>query len=461
MDWNEALKDLSIGLPEDIRRRKEFGDFDGAIRLMEYRMADPATPQALKNCLAIQKIICKHLPEEFPYSKEDALALVRNDIPDFSEEEFLRYVDERRVRWIYVKGEMRFFNRFYSSLLKTVPGLSQRAQAALAGAESATAGSAGDSRMDISMKRMKANGAATNRIRIRATVRLKDEYFASGMFLRVHLPIPAACQQQTDIRIEAMFPENGVIAPADAPQRTVCWETVMETNQTFLVEYSYLHTASFTDAYHLSGIESSLNSDLQEQAPHIVFSPYIRALCQELTQGLTDPMEKARAFYDFITQNMCYTYMPSYYLLEDIAGTCARDFTGDCGVFALLFITLCRCAGIPAQWQSGMTAEPDFVGSHDWARFYVEPYGWMFADPSYGTSAARIGNEERRRFYFGNLDPYRMVANSMFQENFTIPKQHFRADPYDNQSGEMETTDRGFTFAEYDCTKEILVCQEM
>lgn len=235
----------------------------------------------------------------------------------------------------------------------------------------------------------------------------------------------------------------------------------MEENHEFMVEYSYLHTAKFTDAYNSVGHISDAAFDTEEQAPHIVFTPYIHALCEELTRGITDPLAKARAFYDYITRNMHYTYMPDYFVLESIADTCARDNTGDCGVFALLFITMCRCAGIPAQWQSGNTAEPDFVGSHDWARFYVEPYGWLFADPSYGTSAMRAGNEERRQFYFGNLDPYRMVANSAFSRNFTIPKEQWRADPCDNQSGEMETNGRGFTFKEYERNKEILLCEEI
>ena len=134
---------------------------------------------------------------------------------------------------------------------------------------------------------------------------------------------------------------------------------------------------------------------------------------------------------------------------------------GDCGIFALLFITLCRCVGIPARWQSGLAAEPDFCGCHDWAQFYIAPYGWLYADASYGVSATRLGKEERRQFYFGNLEPYRMVANHAFQEEFTIPKDHWRADPYDNQSGEMETSHRGFTFREYEQTHRILLHEEI
>ncbi len=461
MNINDSLKYLQYSLPEDIQHRKLHGDYDGAIRLIDRRLSDPATPDVLRHSLQLQKMICQLLPSEFPYTKNAALAVIRKKIPEFTETEFDEYVDDRRIRWIYVDGEMRFFERFFSSLCKAAPGFAQRAGVKLAGVESASSGSVEDSRLDISMKKMKANGSASTRIRIRATVRLKDEHFTPGMFIRAHIPIPAACQQQSEIRIERLFPDNGKISPEDASQRTVCWEETMAENHEFMVEYSYLHTARFTDAYNLHGKPSKLSNDLQEQPPHIVFTPYIKALCEELTAGIEDPLQKARAFYDFITLNMQYTYMPSYILLENMAETCARDFTGDCGIFALLFLTMCRCVGIPAQWQSGLTAEPDFIGGHDWVRFYAEPCGWIFADPSYGTAAVRAGKEERRQFYFGNLDPYRMVANSAFQENFTIPKQYLRADPYDNQLGEMETTNRGFLFSEYDRSKIILQCEEV
>ena len=461
MNINDSLKYLGTGLPDDIQRLKNFGDFSDAIRLIDLRLADTATPKSLRHCLQMERLICQLLPSEFPYSKEEALELVRKYIPDFTEAEFDAYVDERRIRWIYVSGEVRYFNRFFSSLCKTVPGFAQRAGVKMPGVESATSGSQEDSRLDIAMKKMKANGSMTNRIRIRATVKMKDEHFTPGMFVRAHLPIPAVCQQQSDIRIEKIWPETGMIAPEDVAQRTVCWEEILDENHEFMVEYSYLHTARFTDAYHLEGKVSDLTCATEEILPHVVFTPYIRALCAELTEGITDPLLKAKAFYDFITINMKYTFMPSYILLENMAETCAREFTGDCGIFALLFLTMCRCAGIPAQWQSGLTAEPDFVGGHDWVRFYAEPYGWIFADPSYGTAAVRAGKEERRQFYFGNLDPYRMVANREFFSNFTVPKQHLRADPYDNQLGEIESADRGYFFDEFERSIEILSCEEI
>ena len=461
MRINDHFRYLNIGLPEDILRRKMHGDFEGAIRLIDRRLADESTPDALRSCLIVQREIISRVEADYPYTKEEAIAIIREHIPDFEEAEFDERVDNGRIRWIYVNGEMKIFNRFFLSMVKADLPFAARAGVTLPGVES-NANKHVKGLVDRTIDTMMEKGSMTNRIRIRASVKVKDEVFEKGMFIRAHLPIPAACEQQSDIQIEKVFPENAMIAPEDAAQRSVCWEENMEENHEFYVEYSYLHKAVFHDTQNMG------SSDLeqpdfytQEEAPHIVFTPYIKELVKTLTEGVTDPLEKARIFYDFITLNMKYTYMPAYFGLENIAETCARTCTGDCGVFALLFITLCRCAGIPACWQSGLTAEPDFCGGHDWARFYVAPHGWLFADPSYGTGAVRLEKEERRKFYFGNLDPFRMVANSEFMAPFTVDKDHWRADPYDNQLGEMETTDRGLCYGEYLRDKTVLLCEEV
>ena len=450
---------MRCGLPEDILRLKIHGDYAGAVRLIDLRLQENNLSDSLRASLHIQKKICQKLPSEFPYTKDAALAIIRKDIPDFTEAEFDKLVDQRNIRWIYINGEPHYFNRFYSSLCKAVPEFGRRTRVQIGGMESLSSPTA-DLR-DVTIAKLKEKGSLTTRIRIRSTVKIKEEHFTPGMFVRAHLPIPAACDQQSDIRIDRVWPESGIVSPETAGQRTVCWEEYLQENHEFTVEYSYLHTAKYKDAYNGSGMPGNYDFDIQEQEPHIVFSPYIRSLCTELTNGITDPLMKARAFYDFITKNMYYTFMPEYITQEELVENCARNYTGDCGIFALLFLTLCRCAGIPAQWQSGLAVEPDFIGGHDWVRFYVEPYGWIFADASYGVSSMRAQNEERRQFYFGNLDPYRMVANRVFQENFTIPKQQWRADPYDNQVGEIESADHGYSYDEYQRSKVILLCEEI
>jgi len=453
MDFNHIFCDLNVGLPDDIRRRKLHGDFAGAIRLIDRKLAGDL-PEAMRRCLTVQREIICRLPEDFPYTRAGALALARERIPDFTEEEFDGLVDTGQIRWIYVDGQPRYFDRFFDSICKSLPEIARRAEASLSASEEDASREV--NRLDRCVRRIKETGRHQVRIRVRASLRLHDEQFTPGMFLRAHLPIPLENWEQSGVCIEKVFPAGGKIAPADAHQRTVCWEGAMAENHEFSVEYSYTRTARYGAAE-----GPVVPADTAEQAPHIVFTPYIRALAEELAGDVTDPMEKARRFYDYITLHMRYTYMPEYFSLEDIPTECARSMTGDCGVFALLFITLCRCVGIPARWESGLAAEPDACGPHDWAQFYDASRGWLYADPSYGVSAARAGNEERRQFYFGYLDPYRMAANRAFQAPFTVEKSHWRADPYDNQVGELETVDRGLRYDEFEHSNEVLSCQEL
>lgn len=458
MNINENFKYLNIGLSDDILRRKFYGDFAGAIRLVDKKLSADNTPEAFRNCLKVQREMILRLPDDYPLTKEEALAVVREHIPDFTEEEFIEREDAGKIDWIYIDGVPHYFNRFFETMCKTDAAFAVRAGFIVPGTATSING---EPIKDYAVRIMRENGKMTNRIRCRTSVRIKDEYFEKGKLVRVHLPIPCSCEQQSDINIERLYPESGSIATETAPQRTVCWEEIMEENHEFFVEFSYVHTAKYHDVSRVVPSERQPSFDTEEVSPHILFTPYIRELVRTLTEGVDNPLEKVRNFYDFITLNVKYSFMRAYFGLENISETCARSLVGDCGIQALLFIALCRCAGIPARWQSGWITEPEFCGAHDWAMFYVAPYGWLYADPSFGGGAVRAGSEVRRQHYFGNLDAYRMVANSEFQAEFTIPKQQWRADPYDNQLGEIETEDRGLRYTEYERTKEVLSCVEI
>ena len=93
MNINNTLRYINIGLPEDILRRKLYGDFEGAIRLIDRRLERDDQPEELRNCLIAQREMMLRTPKNYPFSKSDALALIREYIPDFAEEEFNERVD--------------------------------------------------------------------------------------------------------------------------------------------------------------------------------------------------------------------------------------------------------------------------------------------------------------------------------------------------------------------------------
>ena len=117
--------------------------------------------------------------------------------------------------------------------------------------------------------------------------------------------------QQSEIRIERMEPYHGQIASGDASQRTIFWEESMVENHPFMVEYSYVYTAKYNDVSTIVPDDEQPSFDIDEQAPHIMFTPYIRELAQSLTEGLKSPLKKASAIYDFITLNVKYSFMRS------------------------------------------------------------------------------------------------------------------------------------------------------
>lgn len=360
MNQNDDIRYLDIGLPEDIARLKAVGDIDNALRLIDMHFADPNTTAPLAACMRVQREIMLRLPRNYPYTFETAMACIRKDIPDFTEEEFHALEDMNKIGWIFVNGERRYFKRFHQTLLKVNADYAARANIKDTGtSQGEDKPTEAVSMLDRSMNIMRERGSFGVHQRIRASIRINDDAFVPGKVVKVHLPIPAKCIQQSNIKLIAFSHEPKHICPEDAPIRTVYFEEKLYENTEFFVEYEYDNIAPYCDTCKLiPDAEQPNDFDTQEQSPHIVFTPYIKELVKELSAGCANNLEKARNFYDFVTTRVTYSFMPEYFCLESIAEGCARNLKGDCGVQALLFITLCRCAGIPANGRAASTPLP-------------------------------------------------------------------------------------------------------
>lgn len=445
------LEFLKIDLPEDILKLKCNGDFDKALRLIDIKLKKDI-PVALKKRLEVEKEIITVIEGEYPYSFDQALELLQKNIKDFNEKELIELQEENAVDWIFINGKEHFIESFYDNLIITRQEIARR-RIEIGNLES-------DKKkqllLDDNVKKMKENQSIAYYFCVRASLKIKEESARLDKTIKVYLPVPNNAQQVKNVKIIKTEPEAKFIAPFNSPIRTVYFEEELKLNQQFMVEYSYETHMKYIepDPEEVSEIQPSFNTD--ELAPHIMFTPYIKELYKEIVGIEKNPLIKARKIYDFITTKIKYSYVRKYFTILNIPEYAALNMKGDCGVQAILFITLCRYGGIPAKWQSGLYVTPYNVGAHDWAQFYINPYGWIFADLSFGGSAYRKGKIDRWNFYFGNLDPFRMPANSEFQHEFEPPKKHLRYDPYDNQYGECEYEDRGLRREEY-ITNNILV----
>lgn len=463
MDQNTCFAYLNMELPDDIRRLKEAGYYDAAIARIDACLAEdwtasqnqPLHPQgalpvnptphgvdAWRQGLLAHREILRRLPRDYTLTAEQLLNQLQATLRDFTAEEFAALDAAGQMDWRFVEGKKRYIYRAAETLVATHPDLAARQLDPPVPERSWD-------RFEPQHDQMVRTGAVSADITLRTSIGMTDETFAHALaaakaegrntvHVKVWLPLPAACPAQSNITLDSFTEPPTCIAPEDAAQRTAYWEADLAENRPFGAVYSYRTTARYADPLHMQADPVQPDFDTQEELPHLEFTPYLRALAAQLTKGLTDPVQKAKRFYDYVTLNTHYHYQPPYFVQENITDGCAHNRRGDCGIMASTFIVLCRLAGIPAQWQSGLVVRREMVGCHDWAAFYIAPQGWMYADCSAGASMARAGNEKMRLHYFGNLDTGRMVANRALCAPFDPPMCAFRADPCDNQVGEVE-----------------------
>lgn len=443
------VKCLSTKLPEDILRLEAFGDFKGALRVIDMRLKGNI-PDILKEKLEFEKVRIERLKGEYVYTIDEAVSLAKEKIKDFNRDTLLKMKDEGYADWAYVDGILMFHHRFLDNIIKTYPDIKDRLT------DNEDSGEKQNRLLDDAIDEIIEKGSKSYYIQIKAGVRLNKEASFIGENVRVYVPLPASCAQIRNIKILGSTPEASFISPEDYPQRTVYFEKKVTGEDKFTVEYSYENHVEYRKLDISNVSENQPSFGTEEIPPHIVFTPYLKGLADEIAGEEKNKLSIARKFYDFITTRVKYSFVREYCTIENIPEYAALNLKGDCGVQALLFITLCRIAGIPARWQSGLYVNPYTIGCHDWAQFYIEPYGWLFADPSFGGSAYRNGNTKRWNYYFGNIDPFRMVANSKFQYCLLPEKKYLRSDPYDNQRGEVEYKDRGIYFDGFESIMNVI-----
>ena len=211
--WFEHLND---GLPPHIARLKAAGDFERATRLIDEALEAGTTPE-LAQVMLVEQARMARIPHAYPFTRKAALEAVRQEWPEFTEAQFDELIDNRRIDWRYVNGEMHCVEDFLDSVRiyhAEAPGLAPSAPQDLAA-------------RDAMLDEMRENGYAARRVVLHATLEVADEALAQQVAdaerVRVWLPLPRACEQQSDIQILQATP-GGQVAPADSLARTIFWE---------------------------------------------------------------------------------------------------------------------------------------------------------------------------------------------------------------------------------------------
>lgn len=451
----DNIKYMALELPDEINFYKFSGDFDGELDAIKRYLKRDVSP-GMRIRLELEAVIAEGMTHCKLLSFDDILSLIQEKFPKCSASDLDMFTEMGYADYIRRHGE----RCFDASAARNVMNCCRMQLDELESGEKQNPEKYFSKRLHENLEIMKKQGGRAYRYRIREHIAPDAEHSRPGSVVRVHLPYPAECPEQANIRL---ISSSHPVYISDSEHRTAFIETTHELGADYWIEFSYeiyepYRTIDCSASYKtVSGMEEYLC----EEMPQIRFTPAIRELAAELRSGDTDPLILARRAYDYVTTHVAYSYMRPYLYMDFIPGYAMLNRRGDCGVMALLFITLCRAMGVPARWQSGSHVEPDSIGSHDWAQFYIAPYGWLPCDPSFGGGALRKGDRELWNHYFGNLDPYRQINCTAFAKKFDPPRIYLRCDPYDDQSGEIEYSDAPLWFGEFDASREVVSAEEL
>ena len=437
------------------------GQFKQAAATLTAALQSKSLPAPERKKLEFELDRLERIKKDYSDTKEDLFAGLKKSVKGLTAAEYDQWIAEGRFDTREIDGQRYFMGSSESNLYFRYPELNARRIKPKSTAEEKTRLEACLAIKKAALAEKKAY-VLPKRFHVTMTVTAKATAAPPGEIIRAWLPIPRSYPFQNEFDLISASSKVKHLDDPQSPIRSVYLEQPAKKGSAteFAIEYNYTtHGVWFEVApaqVRPCDPNDAALKEFTHEAPHVVFTPEIRALSQQIAGDETNPYLKAKKFYDWIAEHIKYSYALEYSTIRNIGDYCRTKGYGDCGQEALLFITLCRFNGIPARWQSGWNTFPGAKSNHDWSEIYIAPYGWMPVDPYMGIFAMRYANtltpgqkHELRDFYFGGLDQYRMSANSDHNAALTPPKQSMRSDDVDFQRGELEWGQHNIYLDEY------------
>lgn len=158
----------------------------------------------------------------------------------------------------------------------------------------------------------------------------------------------------------------------------------------------------------LKACQGKLPDEFNQPELHIESSnPQIISLAEKLSTPNQTVCEQVRTFYDYIGNNLVYSYNG-----EDWGAQAALGKMGaDCTEYSSLLIAMSRANGIPARYVEGLLYLEDRSTTaarqeHAWVEVYFPGAGWVPIDPTLGRSSLS------REQHFARYTPNHIVVTN-------------------------------------------------
>ena len=463
---------VCFGQPQIISTVDQFagqGHFREAARLIEHALSGTSSEHRQSLLFELDRL--ERIRKDYPLTEIELFVRLRGAVQGVTWREYQGWIREGRFDTQWIEGIRFFMVSSVSNLFFRHPELNPRrmpprdrsshSQAVLTSCQTITAAAASAANPFVLPKKFG----------IQMTVSVKPGVVPPGRTIRAWLPIPRHYPFQDSFRLLASSVPPKHVDDPESPIRSVYLEqTAIEDQPTiFSIEYEYqaraVRFALQPGKVNVCDPEDPRLKPFISEGPHVAFTAGMRELAGRIAGQESNPLVRARKYYEWIAENIRYSFATEYSTIRNLGEYCRTNGYGDCGQEALLFITLCRLSGIPARWQSGWSIFPGAQTIHDWAEIYLEPAGWIAVDPYMGIYAMQYAEsltpDQRRQvrdFYFGGLDQFRMIANSDHSRHLYPARNAMRSDDVDFQRGELEWDGHNVYFDQfsYDLSVDVL-----
>jgi transglutaminase-like putative cysteine protease len=437
------LSVLRAATPEEIAQLVTDGHWQQARQEIADDLAQTDLDFSTRQAVAFQSDRMMRIHRDFDKTRAEVFQKVQSVIPDLTDAQFDKWVQDGTVETFMVDGTRWYFDRAGGNLFLINP------QAKALGAKTHP-----DTADHLPYRREDVDEVVSNYDRtglVRGSPRtwrftyelsVKPGKVPPGEIIRAWLPYPHEGNRQKNIRLIYTDPPHAILSDTNATIASAYLEKPAATNSptTFKIIYEFTSDAYYQpiDASRVQPIDihdPALTPFLGEKAPHIVFSDDIKKLSQEIVGDETNSYLIARRIFAWIAGNVPWASSREYSTMECIPTYVLAHHHGDCGMKSLTFMTLCRLNHIPARWESGWMTS-DVADMHDWCEIYLAPYGWVPVDVTYGLVDS--ANDHEKWFYLGGIDASRFVVNTDYTQTLYPSKTFFRSEIVDFQRGEVE-----------------------
>ncbi len=438
--------DKSSNLMNDARKYMDTGQFSRLFELAASAGSHRFTDAASRRELDSMADYARRFMIDFPHSQADIIELLRADNVEADERSLREWEERGELEYMDIDLERRYFRWAHRNLYRINDSLRAIKQIDKQRDESLFRFCISEIKSILQASAVHGYGNPVNprTFRISYTITVNADVVPPGEIIRCWMPFSREDSPRQDmVRVISTDPCEHVVSSDTGSHRSIFFEkpAVSGKPTVFSIGFEF---RSWGQYFEPSALAATGNNDLPhhvseflgERVPHISFSDDIRELTESLVTPGMVPYEKVRAFYRWINDNIIWTSAVEYGLMADIPAYVLKNGRGDCGMQTLLFLSMCRYAGIPARWESGWMLHRDRVNLHDWSEVYLEPAGWVPVDVSF-----RLQPSDDRRvseFYITGMDSYRLIVNNDYGRRFDPPKKYPRSEPLDFQRGELE-----------------------